>query len=170
MSSYLLPILLVVIFIYCFIKNVPAYDHFVKGAKGAVDLVISIFPYLAAIFIFVEVMKASGFSDYLSSFLSPALNFLGIPPELAELVFLRPFSGSGSLALLEELFKSHGADSFVGRCAAVVVGASDTIFYIIALYFSTINIKKMGYLVPVCLVAQTLGSIVACLLVRLFMG
>ena len=165
---YVLPAILISVFIYCLIKNIPAYDHFVSGAKTAFNLVLSILPYLVAIFIFIELMTISGISSWLSKTLSPELSLLGIPAELSELIILRPFSGSGSLGILENIYKTHGVDSYIGLCASVIVGASDTVFYVISVYFSTIKIKKMRYLLPVCLIACFVGSVCACWFVRLF--
>ena len=165
---YVLPIILASVLIYCTIKNVPAYDHFVSGAKSAFDLVLSIFPYLVAIFVFIELLNQSGLSAWLATTLSPVLVTLGIPSELSELIILRPFSGSGSLAILQNIYSKYGTDSYVGLCASVVVGASDTVFYVVSVYFSTIKIKKMRYLLPVCLIACFVGSVAACLLVKLF--
>lgn len=167
--DYVLPIIIVLLLIFCLVKNIPAYDHFAKGAKGAFDLIISIFPYLVAIFVFIELLNASMLSDYLTKLLTPVLKFLSIPEALSQIVILRPFSGSGSLALLKDIYTKFGPDSLEGRCASVVVGASDTIFYCVAVYLSTVKIKKLKWLIPVCLVASFSGTIVACLLVRLFM-
>ncbi len=165
---YVVPVLFVIIFLYCLIKNVPAYDFFVKGSSEAVSLVISIFPYLCAIFIFVSLMDASGISDKLCTLSEPLLSFLGIPAELSKLIILRPFSGNGSLAIVKDIFNKFGADSYIGRCASVVVGASDTIFYVTAIYFSTVKVTKLRYTIPICLIASLCGSISACLFVRIF--
>lgn len=165
---YIIPIVFVSIFVYCLIKNIPAYDFFVKGSKEAVGLVISILPYLCAIFIFVSLMDASGVSDLLCKITEPILKIVGIPVELSKLVVLRPFSGNGSLAIVKDIYVQYGADSYIGRCASVVVGASDTIFYVTAVYFSTINIKNMRYIIPVCIIACFIGSIMACFFVRIF--
>lgn len=165
---YILPLILISIFIYCLIKNIPAYDHFVDGAKKSFSLVLSILPYLIAIFIFIELMTVSGISTWLTTALSPVLEILGIPKELAELIILRPFSGSGSLGLVENIYNKHGVDSYISLCASVIVGASDTIFYVISVYFSTIKINKFRYLLPVCLIACFVGSIASCLFVRWF--
>lgn len=167
---YVLPIAFILIFIYSLIKNIPAYDHFVNGAKTSFDLILSIFPYLVAIFIFIELLNISGISDYICNVCAPILKFLGIPVELSELIILRPFSGSGSLAIVQDIYINYGADSYIGRCASVVVGASDTIFYVVSVYFSTIKVKHFRYLLPVCLIACFLGSVSACWLVKLFMN
>lgn len=166
--TYVLPILLGLLFLYCFIKKIPAYDYFTAGAGEAVNLVISIFPFLVAIFAFITLMNLSGISAFLCKYLAPILSVLGIPSELAELIILRPFSGNGSLAIVRDIFAKYGADSYVGRCASVVIGASDTIFYVTAVYLSTTKIKKLRFTIPVCLIACFAGSVAACMLVRLF--
>ena len=165
---YVVPTLFIIIFIYCIIKNIPAYDFFVKGCSEAVSLVISIFPYLCAIFIFVSLMDASGISDKLCVVCEPFLSFVGIPKELSKLIILRPFSGNGSLAIVKDIFIQYGVDSYIGRCASVVVGASDTIFYVTAVYFSTTNVKRLRYTIPVCIIASFFGSVASCFLVRIF--
>ena len=167
--TYVLPVAFVLIFLYSLIKNIPAYDHFIKGAKESFSLVLSIFPYLVAIFIFVELLDASGVSLWLSNVLSPVFNFFGIPKELSKLIILRPFSGSGSLAILKDIYITHGPDSFVGTCASVVVGASDTVFYVVSVYFSTIKITNLKYLLPVCLIACFFGSVASCFFVKLLL-
>lgn len=167
-SVFIVPALFLLLFIYCIIKNIPAYDHFVQGCSQAASLVISIFPFLVAIFVFVELMNVSGISDWLGVAFAPVLNVLGIPQELSELIILRPFSGNGSLAIVRDIFAKYGVDSYIGRCAAVVVGASDTVFYVVAIYFSTTKIKRLLYAVPICLLASLVGSVVACLFCRIF--
>lgn len=167
--TYILPILFIALFVFCIIKKVPAYDYFAEGAKESLSLILSIFPYLCAIFIFVNLIQISGVSKLLCALLSPILEFLGIPSSLSELLLLRPFSGNGSLAILDNIYTSFGVDSYEARCASVIVGASDTIFYVVAVYFSTTKIKKLSYILPVCLLASLIGSICSCLLVRLFM-
>lgn len=167
--NYILPIIVFILLIFCIFKNLPAYDYFTSGAKESFNLILSIFPYLVAIFIFIELMNSSSLTTHLSNLLAPVLNFLGIPPALSKIVLLRPFSGAGSLGLLKEIYLAFGPDSIEGRCASVVVGASDTIFYCVAIYLSTTKIKKLKYLIPVCLIASLCGTLCACLLVRLFM-
>lgn len=166
---YCLPILIIILLIYCFIKNIPSYDYFAQGAKNSFNLVLSMFPYLVAIFIFIELFNSSGLSDYLCKLLLPILNFLKIPPALSKIIILRPFSGSGSLALLQEIFATFGPDSLEGRCASVIVGASDTIFYCVAIYLSTVKIRRLKFLIPVCLAASLAGTLMACFLTKLFM-
>lgn len=165
---YILPALLLALLIYAFFKKIPTYTSFAEGAKAALKLCADIFPYLAAIFICVQLFKASGLSRWLSNALAPAFNLIGIPPELCELILIRPFSGNASLALLSEIYSTYGADSYVARCASVIVGSSDTVFYIAAVYFAGTNVKRFKYAIPVALLANLFSAILACLVLRFF--
>lgn len=166
MSAYILPILFFLLIIYCIYKRINTYDHFVKGAKGAIKLVVDIFPFIASIMIAVALLRVSGITTWLTSLLTPIFNFLGIPPELTELVLLRPFTGSGSYALLENVLTTYGADSYISRCACVIMGCSETIFYVATVYFSQTKVKKLLYAIPVALVCSLVGTILACLICK----
>lgn len=166
MANYIIPIFLVVLCAYCIIKKVNAYDQFVVGAKESINLCVNTFPYLVAIFMAVELFKLSGLSEVVGNFLSPFFEFLGMPKELTEFLVLRPFTGSGSIAMLSEIFTLYGADSYVAKCACVIMSCSETTFYVVALYFSTTKIKKLKYTIPVALISTFLGSIFACFLCR----
>ena len=166
MSVYILPILFLLLFIYCIYKRINTYDHFVKGAKGAIKLVVDIFPFIASILIAVALLRASGITGWLSNLLSPVFTALGIPQELCELVLLRPFTGSGSYGILENIFATYGADSYISRCACVIMGCSETIFYVATVYISQTKVKKLFYAIPVALVCSLLGTIVACLICK----
>lgn len=167
MSAYILPILFLLLIIYCIYKRINTYDHFVKGAKGAIKLVVDIFPFIASIMIAVALLRVSGITTWLTDLLTPVFNFLGIPPELTELVLLRPFTGSGSYALLENVLTTYGADSYISRCACVIMGCSETIFYVATVYFSQTKVKKLLYAIPVALVCSLVGTILACLICRI---
>lgn len=167
MSAYILPILFLLLIIYCIYKRINTYDHFVKGAKGAIKLVVDIFPFIASIMIAVALLRVSGITTWLTGLLTPVFNFLGIPPELTELVLLRPFTGSGSYALLEIVLTTYGADSYISRCACVIMGCSETIFYVATVYFSQTKVKKLLYAIPVALVCSLVGTILACLICRI---
>ena len=98
--------------------------------------------------------------------MSPVFNFLGIPSELVDFMIIRPFSGSGSMAMLSDLYMTYGPDSYVSRCASVIVSCTDTVFYIVAVYFSTVKIKKLKGTVVLALISCFIGSILACLICR----
>lgn len=166
MSAYIVPIFIVLVLLYASYKNLNTYNIFVKGAKGAIELVVSIFPYIVAIMISVALMRISGLTDLITKWLSPVFLALGIPPEVSELVLLRPFTGSGSFALLNDIFATYGADSYISRCACVIMGSSETVFYVATVYFSQTKVKKLLYAVPCALIASLVAAIVSCLLCR----
>ncbi len=166
MSAYILPILFILLILYCMYKRINTYDYFVKGAKGAIKLVVDIFPFIASIMIAVALLRVSGITTWLTQILTPIFNLLGVPPELCELVLLRPFTGSGSYALLENVLATYGADSYIARCACVIMGCSETIFYVATVYFSQTKVKKLLYAIPVALICSIVGTILACLICK----
>ena len=166
MSNYILPILFLLLFLYCIYKKINTYDHFVKGAKGAIKLVVEIFPFIASILIAVSLLRVSGITSFLVKIISPVFKLLGIPPQLCELIILRPFTGSGSYGILENIFSTYGADSYISRCASVIMGCSETIFYVATIYISQTKVKKLLYAIPVALFCSFVGTIIACLLCR----
>lgn len=167
MSVYILPIFLIFLFLYAFIKKVNVYKSFIEGAKGAFALCLDIFPYIVTIMVAVGLFRVSGLSDLLIKLISPIFNFLGIPNEVCELVLLRPFTGSGSFALLNDIYSSYGVDSYVARCASCILGSSETLFYVTTVYTSKTSIKKLGYAIPVGLIASIFGAIISCLICRI---
>lgn len=166
MSAYVLPLFIIFVLVVGFCKRVPVYGSFVSGVKQAIELLLSVMPYFCAILIAVELFSASGLAEKLQNALSPFFSALGIPPELTRLVIVRPLSGNGSLAILREMIEQYGADSYVVRCACAVAGAGETIFYVAAIYFSTVRESKLRYAVPVALIASLVGAVTACALVR----
>ena len=164
--NYVVPILLIAVLVYGLIKRVNVYDSFVLGAKKSFNLSLNIFPYLAAIFIMVNALHASGVDVWISKIFAPPFMLLGVPSEVVQLVLLRPFSGSGSLAILTDVYKTYGVDSYVGRCASVIMGSSETVFYVASVYFAETKVKRTGFAIPIALFCNLLGSIVACLLCK----
>ena len=167
MSAYILPIIFLALFLYFYFKKVNTYDTFVKGAKGAIPLILDIFPFIASIMIAVALLRVSGITNMLAYVLSPVFKVLGVPGELTELILLRPFTGAGSFALLENVLSTYGADSYISRCACVILGCSETIFYVATVYFSQTKVKKLLYAIPVALICSAIGAVVACLLCKI---
>lgn len=167
MTVYILPAILIGMLVYCLIKRVKVYDCFLDGTRESLELIKTIFPYIGAIFVCIELFKASGLSTMLSNVLATPLSWLGIPSEIAELLMLVPLSGNGSLALFENIIAEYGVDSYPARCAAVVSGATETIFYISAVYFSGCKVKKLRYAIPVALFSTFAGTVIACALCRI---
>ncbi|MCM1395815.1 MAG: spore maturation protein, partial [Corallococcus sp.] len=156
--NYVAPILLILVLIYGLIKKVNVYDSFVLGAKKSFNLSVSVFPYLAAMFIMVNALRASGLDSYIIDFLAPPFRLLGVPSEVVQLMLLRPFSGSGSLAILTDVYKQYGVDTYVGRCASVIMGSSETVFYVASVYFAETRVKRTGFAVLFALFCNFVGG------------
>lgn len=127
----------------------------------------ALFPYLAAILMLVSAMEQSGLMDVLVNFLAPCFEAIGIPREIVKLIMLRPFSGSGSLALLDEIYSQYGVDSYVSRCASVLTGSTETVFYVSAVYFANTKVKRTGVAIPIALFCTLLGAVATCMLCRI---
>lgn len=139
---YVVPVIALAAFMIGAIKKVNVYDSFVAGVREAVGLTVSLIPYIAAVFMMMELMRQSGLSAYIGKALSPLFSLLGLPTELSELIILRPLTGSGSLAVLEDIFSRYGADSYISRTASVIMGSTDTVMYVAAVYFSGVGFKS----------------------------
>lgn len=162
MSKYFIPVLFLIIFVFAIIKKVKPYDAFTLGAKSAIPFAVSVFPYLVSIFVLTELFEVSGISNTVANFLSPLFKLVGIPKELTKLVLIKPFSGSGSLALLSEIFTEYGVDSYLSRCASVIYGSSETVFYVAAVYFAGAKTKKLFTPIIISLFASFCSCVFAC--------
>ena len=168
MSDYIVPLLLAVICALALGKRENAYAHLLAGGREGLELLISIIPALVLLLTAVTMLRASGAMALLSDLLAPALNFFGIPPETAPLILIRPISGSAALAVGTELMASYGVDSPIGRTAAIMLGATETTFYTISVYFGAAGVKQTRYTVPAALFADFVGFFTASLTARLF--
>lgn len=165
--NYIIPILLILLLTYSLLKKEDNYQTFVLGAQKSLNLIFEIFANIVAIFIIIELFKASGISTFLYKYISPAFTVFGIPKELCELIILKPFSGSGTLALLSDIFTNYGVDSYIGRSASVIVSSSETVFYVSSVYFSKTKVKNLGYAIPLALFVTFLSSVLACLFCKI---
>lgn len=166
-SDYVLPILIVFLLAYSVIKKQNAYNSFTLGAKKSLPLALKLFAYVAAMFMVLELMKASGLTELLCVLFAPLLSPLGIPKELMPLVIIKSFSGSGSLAVLQNVYAQYGADSYIGRCASIIMGTSETVFYICAVYFAGTKVRNVALPVAVSLVGSFVSILLACLICRI---
>ena len=162
-----IPLLIVALLAYALIKKVNIYKAFATGAADALPQLVSVLPYLAAMLTALEALKSSGALTALVGALRPAAQRIGLAPELIPLIVLRPFSGSASLALLKETLAQYGADSYIGRAAAVLVGSTETVFYTVALYFGSVGVTKTRQAIPASLIGGAVGAAIGILLVRL---
>ena len=163
-----MPVLIALLFLYASFKKVDSYNVFVKGAKNSVSLVLDVFPFIVAIMVMVALMRASGITNLLIKILSPLFNGLGSPTEVSELVLLRPFTGSGSYAILKDIYTTYGVDTYISRCASVIMGTSETVFYVATVYFSQTSVKKLSYAIPLALLCNVFATVISCLICRIF--
>ena len=164
--KYFIPAVLLLTIIISAIKKVSVYDGFINGAKEALKLSVSVLPYLIGVFIMCEIFYKSGLSEKVCDLLEKPFSIIGIPKEVIELVLIRPLSGSGSLVLTERIFAEQGVDTYAARCASVISGCSDTVFYIAAIYLSRIKDKKTYGAIPIALIANFVGGVFACFICR----
>lgn len=167
-SAWAVPCVILAIVLFGFLRKVPVFDAFVSGAKEGLRSSAAILPSLVGLIMAVSMLSASGALDLLASFLAPAARALGLPPQVMPLVLIKPVSGSGSTAVLTQIFKDYGPDSFVGRVASVVSGSTETTFYAVAVYYGAVGIRRTRHTVPAALAADLTACVVSALTVRLF--
>jgi len=166
-TKLIVPGIIVFVCIYGIIKKCDIWNSFLDGATDGVKILYKILPSLIALLTAVYMLRASGALDILTRLLSPVTSYLGIPGECVPLGVLRPFSGSGALALGADVIKTYGADSYIGRVAAVMLGSAETTFYTIAVYFGALKLNRTRYAVPAALIADFAGYIGSVIAVKL---
>ena len=161
-SRYIIPFLLVGIPFYgLIIKKVKVYESFVDGAKEGFEISLKIIPYLVAILVAIGMFRASGAMEQLIYFLTPILNIIGFPPENLPLAIMRPLSGSGSLGLFTDLVNQYGVDSIYTKIGATMFGSTETTFYVLAVYFGSVGIRKSRYALAAGLIVDIVGILSA---------
>lgn len=165
-----IPIFIGIVIVLGIVKKVPLFDAFAAGAKDGLRTLYNIAPTLAGLIVAVEMLKASGAMDMLCDFVEPLAEMLGFPKEIVPMVLLRPVSGGGSTALLTNIYKEYGPDSFAGKVASVLAGSTETTFYAVAVYFGSVNIKKVRHTLVAALAADFTAAVMAVLTVRIMLG
>lgn len=161
------PIIISAVFVCAAVKGVDIYDGMLCGAKKGLKVVADILPALLTLFPAIYLLRASGAPEKISALLAPLLDRLGIPAETSLLMLLRPISGSGALGAAAEIIERFGADSLVGRTAAVMIGSSETTLYVVAVYFGAAGIKNSRWAVPAALCADLMCFISSAWICRL---
>lgn len=167
-ASYSTPLIVAGVGLLILLSKKDLLAEFLSGAKEGLNISINLLPTLIALIVSITMFRASGALDVITDWLSPVFAVFQIPKEIIAFMIMRPISGSGSTALLNDLFKTYGADSYAGKTASVIFASSDTVFYIFAVYFGAAAVKKTRYALPAALIAQFLCVIAACVVVRMF--
>ena len=168
MTDYIVPLILLLTSLLTLRKKENTYDLLLQGGAEGLRLVFTITPALVILLTAVHMLRASGAVELISRMLSPAFRLVGIPPETAILVLIRPISGSAALAVGAQLMAQYGVDSLIGQTVSIMLGSTETTFYTISVYFGAAGIKKTRYAVPAALIADLTGFITASLTARLF--
>ena len=160
-SVWAIPVLLVTIPLVGLIRNVKVYDVFIEGAKEGFEVGVRIIPFLVGILVAIGMFRGSGAMELLTAALRPVVNATGFPAELVPLAILRSLTGSGSLAFTTDLIKTHGPDSLIARMAATMYGSSETTFYVLAVYFGAVGVRRTRHAVPAALIGDIVAAIAA---------
>ena len=167
-SSLAIPLILALVGCLMLFGKTPYFDSFVEGAREGLKSAVSLLPTLVALMAGVGMLRASGFTEVLSAAIAPITDKLGIPSGILPLLLVRPFSGSASTATFSALMDEYGADSFTALCASVIMGSSDTLVYVISVYFSSVGIKKSRYAIPCAVIVMLFCVVFSCIVCRLW--
>lgn len=160
-SNIAVPICIFIIIFYGIVSKLNIFDIFIKGAKEGVKIIVDIFPTLIGLFLAIELLSSSGVLEFITKLMFPILDILKIPTEIIPVAILRPISGSGSIAIATEIMKEQGVDTKVGLIISTIMGSTETVLYTIAVYTSSINVKKSRFVLGVSLIASLTGILVS---------
>ncbi len=174
-SQWTIPMVMLVIILWAFVKKVPMYESFVTGAKEGFDVAVMIIPYLVGILFVIKVFMASGIFEDIKIGAGWVMAQVGLEAyteslDLIPLALTRPLTGGGAQGVLVDIFTRHGPDSFVGLCASMMMGSTETTFYILTVYFGAVGVKKIRHTMGACLIADAAGLITAVVLGYLLFG
>jgi spore maturation protein B len=160
-STWIIPLIILLVLLMGTVKKVPTYETFVEGGKEGVQMAISLLPFLLGMMVSITIFRASGAMEAFVAFLSPVLQTMGVPGDIVPLAVIRPVSGTAALAITTDLIKEFGPDSFIGKLASTMQGSTDTTLYILTVYFGAVGIRRMGDALKVGLLADLIGIIAA---------
>lgn len=167
-TSYITPIIILLIVCLGFYKSKNTYDYFIDGAAESIKMTFEIMPNIIGIMVAMSMLKASGVINMISYALSPVLKLIGMPSEIVPLALLRPISGSGALGIVDDILKTSGPDSYAGRIASVMMGSTETTFYTVAVYYGAAKIKNIRHTLVAALMADVTAILLTIIVCRLF--
>jgi spore maturation protein SpmB len=170
LSSWMLPPIVVGCVAYGWVRGVRVYDALVEGAREGFQTAVRIIPYLVAILVAVGMFRASGGITILVENLSGVTALIGMPAEALPMALLRPLTGSGAQAVMSEVMNAHGPDSLIGYMVSTFQGSTETTFYVLAVYFGAVGVKRTRHTLPACLIADVCGILAAVWIVNLLFG
>lgn len=168
-SNLAMPLIILIIVFYSLIERKKAFDIFLDGAKDGLNIVLNIFPTLIGLFVAIGALRSSGILDLVINFITPILDILNFPSEIMPLAILRPISGSSSIAIATDIMKNFGVDSNIGIIAATIMGSTETTLYTIAVYTSSVKIKKTRFVLWAALTADVVGIIASVVICKIML-
>ena len=165
-SIIAMPLIILIIIFKAFEEKVNVFDIFLKGATEGIEISLKIFPTLVGLFVAIGMLRSSGILEFITKIISPVLSYMKFPGEIVPLALLRPISGSASMAVATDIITQNGVDSFVGILASVIMGATETTLYTIAVYTSSVKIKNTRKILIAALAADVTGIVVSLLICR----
>ena len=168
LSNIAMPFIILIIILYGLIEQKKVFDTFLDGAKEGLEIVFSIFPTLIGLFVAIAALRSSGILDAIVKVLSPILSIINFPSEIMPLALLRPISGSASIAVATDIMKNYGVDSNIGLIASIIMGSTETTLYTIAVYSSSVGIKKTRFVLAAALIADVVGILTSVFVCNLF--
>jgi spore maturation protein B len=166
-SQVIIPAFILFAVLYGVARKVRVFDCFVAGAKDGVTVVVRIFPYILGIFVAVKSFEASGALDFIKRVFVGAFSSMNVPIEVIPIAIVKPLAGSAALAVFTDIVKTTGPDSLASILSAVIMGSAETTFYVLAVYLGAVGIKKTRYLVPVCVLSDMVGILIAIAIVKI---
>ena len=170
LSSIAIPCVIIIVIIYGLLEKNKVYDTFLEGAKEGIEIVVKLFPTLLGIFMAIGVLRGSGILDFVTNLFLPITKLLNIPSEIMPLVMLRPLSGGGSTAIGTDIMTKYGVDSKIGLIASTIMGSTETTFYIISIYTSSVGVKKIKYVLVCSLIGDIVRNVSFCSNLGIFVG
>ncbi len=167
-SKMIVPLVLALTGLGMFFSKKDLFSEFTSGAGEGMKTAVGLLPTLIALVCAISMFNSSGAADALAKFLAPIGVKIGIPSEIIPLILVRPLSGGASTALIADIFEKYGADSFAGRCASVIAGSSDTLLYIISVYFGAVGVKKIRFTAVIAFITSLFCVVFAVFLCRIF--
>lgn len=166
-SLWMLPLLLFLVLTLGLVKKVPIYEEFTSGAKEGFRVAVKIIPYLVAIIVAISMFRACGILEFIANYFAPILNKFHVESDILPLMFIRSLSGSGALGVFSDIANNAGPDAYSTKLGAIMLGSSETTFYVLAVYFGAVGISKIRYALCVGLLADIIGIVLSVLVCSL---
>lgn len=167
-SNMMIPLIFLSIIVYGYFNKIEVYDTFIEGAKEGLSVVVNIVPTLIGLMLSVGILRASGTLDMLAKLMEPFARLIGFPSDAIPISIMKPISSSAATGLFIDILKKYGADSFISRFTAVMLGSTETIFYTMSVYFMSVNIKKTRYTLKGAVIANLVGIFAALYICLIF--